>query len=136
MTLPPAPTTPIYTASEVETRTGVSATTLRQWERRYGLPSPLRNASGYRLYSPRDLTCIEFILARQEEGVPVSRAVELARHPFASPGHPAPLPEVAALVAALLQPDHKRAAEILSGAHARLGTEEVMLGIMQPALVK
>ena len=40
-------TTPLFTAGEVEQRTGVPATTLRQWERRYGLPNPQRSAGGY-----------------------------------------------------------------------------------------
>ncbi len=128
----PNDTTALYTASEVETRTGVPATTLRQWERRYGFPSPSRTAGGYRLYSPFDLTCIAFIQARQEEGVPVSRAVELAREHLVSP--PAQeLPLVGELVRALLRPDHREAGRLLGQAHATFSAEEVMMNVMQPA---
>ena len=35
--------------------TGVPEPTLRAWERRYGVPSPVRTASGYRLYGPADV---------------------------------------------------------------------------------
>ena len=126
-------TTPLYTASEVETRTGVPATTLRQWERRYGFPSPSRTAGGYRMYSPLDLSCIAFIQARQDEGVPVSRAVELAREHFAAPP-PETSPLVDDLVAALLRPDHAEASRLLSQAHAVNSTEQVMIELMQPAL--
>ncbi len=123
--------TALYTASEVESRTGVPATTLRQWERRYGFPSPLRSAGGYRMYSPQDLAGIAFIQARQEEGVAAGRAVELARVHFT------PLPEpslVSALVEALLRPDHREAARLLAEAHVTLPAEEVMMTIMQPTL--
>ncbi len=124
-------TTALYTASEVEARTGVPATTLRQWERRYGFPSPLRSSGGYRMYSPLDLAGIAFIQARQEEGVAASRAVELAR------AHFAPVPEqtlVSALVEALVRPDHREAARLLAEAHVTMPAEEVMMTVMQPAL--
>ena len=38
--------------------TGVSSATLRAWERRYGVPTPSRTASAYRLYSNEDVALI------------------------------------------------------------------------------
>jgi len=128
-------TTALYTASEVESRTGVPATTLRQWERRYGFPSPSRTAGGYRMYSPHDLAGIAFLQARQEEGVPVSRAVELAREHFAAE-QPDTLPVVRELVNALLKPDHREAARLLAQAQATLSTEAVLLKVFQPVLTE
>jgi len=132
-------TTGLYTASEVEQRTGVQATTLRQWERRYGIPKPTRNESGYRLYSPLDLQQIEFLLARIAEGIAVSRAAELCRQAFHV--HEAPSEHVhphaataRALRAALVASDHARATELLSDAHARYSVEDVLVRIIQPAL--
>ena len=69
--------TPLFTAGEVEQRTGIPATTLRQWERRYGLPNPQRTASGYRLYSQNDLAVVDFFKTRIAQGVTVSRAAQL-----------------------------------------------------------
>ena len=69
--------TPLFTAGEVEQRTGIPATTLRQWERRYGLPNPQRSASGYRLYSQNDLAVVEFFKTRIAQGVTVSRVAQL-----------------------------------------------------------
>ena len=133
----PSDTTALYTASEVEARTGVPATTLRQWERRYGFPSPSRTAAGYRLYSPFDLACIAFIQARQEEGVSVSRAVQLAREHLASPAVPdAETPLVSELVQALLRPDHHEAGRLLGQAHAVFSAEDVMMNVMQPTLTR
>src|SRR5262245_48728374 len=39
------------TIQEVARRTGTTVSTLRAWERRYGIPRPSRTASGHRLYA-------------------------------------------------------------------------------------
>jgi len=39
----------------VERDTGLSKDTLRVWERRYGFPAPVRDASGQRVYTPADV---------------------------------------------------------------------------------
>ena len=135
-----ADSTGLFTASEVEARSGVLATTLRQWERRYGLPSPQRNASGYRLYSLSDLALIQFMCRQLQAGVPASRAAELARAHLALPGGPETpaAPGDAALselVDALMKADDERAGQLLSGAHARMSTEAVLMDLVQPALV-
>lgn len=43
-----------FRIGELSYRVGVSPDVLRAWERRYGLLSPSRSGSGYRLYSERD----------------------------------------------------------------------------------
>jgi DNA-binding transcriptional MerR regulator len=40
----------VYTIKQASIRTGVGVPLLRAWERRYGIPTPERTASGYRLY--------------------------------------------------------------------------------------
>ncbi|MFL5673857.1 MAG: MerR family transcriptional regulator [Chloroflexota bacterium] len=40
----------MYTIKQAATRTGLSVTTIRAWERRYGVVSPARTTAGYRLY--------------------------------------------------------------------------------------
>lgn len=47
-----------YRIQAVAEMTGVPAATLRAWERRYGLPSPARTASAYRLYSDDDIAMV------------------------------------------------------------------------------
>ncbi len=125
----------LYTTSEVEARTGVPATTLRQWERRYGTPRPERNASGYRLYSQQDLFRIEYMLAQMHGGVAISRAAELARERFSDEA-PAPTraPLLDDLRLALLAPDHVRAAELLAQAHAQMPVESVLTDVIAPVL--
>lgn len=59
--------------------TGLKADTIRAWERRYNLPQPGRTSGGHRLYSKRDIETIQWLLARQNEGLSISRAVNLWR---------------------------------------------------------
>jgi DNA-binding transcriptional MerR regulator len=48
----------LYRIRTVSELTGVSSATLRAWERRYGIPSPSRTSSAYRLYSEDDVALI------------------------------------------------------------------------------
>ena len=41
---------PVYTVKRAAALTGISADTLRMWERRYGVVAPVRTEGGYRLY--------------------------------------------------------------------------------------
>jgi MerR family transcriptional regulator, light-induced transcriptional regulator len=70
-------TTPTYNLKVVIQETGIKPDTLRAWERRYGLPQPGRTSGGHRLYSQRDIETVKWLLNRQEEGLSISRAVEL-----------------------------------------------------------
>lgn len=62
---------------EVVRLTGVNPVTLRAWERRYGLVSPLRTDGGHRLYTPRDLQTIQDILLWSSRGMAVGKIGEL-----------------------------------------------------------
>ena len=62
---------------EVARQTGVNAVTLRAWERRYGLVSPLRTDGGHRLYTPQDLQTIQDILLWTGRGMAVGKIGEL-----------------------------------------------------------
>ena len=70
-------TTPAFNLKVVLKETGIAADTLRAWERRYGLPMPQRSAGGHRLYSQSDIETIKWLMRRQEEGLSISRAVDL-----------------------------------------------------------
>ncbi len=143
----------MFTASEVETQTGVPAATLRQWERRYGFPRPVRDANGYRLYSPGDVRDIGIMLEHQRRGVGAKLAADLTLRGVAvgNAGKPPPAPETRhalprppvdvhelahALAQALISADNARAGDLLAEAHARLPVEDVMTQVMSPALVE
>ena len=45
----------MYTVSQAARLTGVASTTLRAWERRYGVIAPRRTDGGYRLYDAHQI---------------------------------------------------------------------------------
>ncbi len=71
---------PTYNLKAVVRETGLKPDTLRAWERRYGVPDPDRTGGGHRLYSQRDINTLKWLLARQREGMSISRAVSLWRN--------------------------------------------------------
>ncbi len=68
-----------YNLKVVVNETGLKPDTIRAWERRYGLPAPQRSKGGHRLYSRRDIEMLKWLVARQEEGLSISRAAHLWR---------------------------------------------------------
>ena len=68
---------PSYNLKAVLKETGLTADTLRAWERRYGLPIPQRTPGGHRIYSEYDIETVKWLRARQAEGLRISQAVEL-----------------------------------------------------------
>lgn len=126
-----------FTVNEVEERTKVPASTLRQWERRYGFPKPERSESGYRLYSEQDLDHIETMKRHIAEGIPASRAADLVKRLKPVIKGPRSLQDMREeIISALLKFDESRADEIFSEAHALHTVEAVMLELMQGTLVR
>src|SRR3954451_11475638 len=67
---------------------GVSPSTLRSWERRFGFPQPRRTEGGHRQF---DLAEIEALRAAFEETQNVSSAISIARERGAGPASPSRL---------------------------------------------
>jgi hypothetical protein len=72
-----------YTTLGVAQATGIPATTILAWERRYGLPQPDRGLGGRRRYSEADVELLRAMRARTRNGV---RAELAARELRAAPG--------------------------------------------------
>lgn len=124
-----------FTVAEVEERTGVPAGSLRQWERRYGFPTPERSASGYRYYSESDVALIQRMRDLVAEGVAPSRAAALmlqAEVPAAGARPPAELS--AELEGALRRLDTALGERVLSEAFALHAFDVVLLEVVAPAL--
>jgi MerR family transcriptional regulator, light-induced transcriptional regulator len=145
-----SPSVGLYTTAEVESRTGIPSTTLRQWERRYGLPNPQRGDNSYRLYSEADLLHLEFIQGRLSEGINISRAVELCLEHFKPQALFNPALELETLLSASaehglqdyieelleasLKADYDWAGRVLSNCYARFTVEDVLTHVIQPVL--
>ncbi len=79
---------PLFNLNKVLQETGIKADTLRAWERRYQLPVPARTEGGHRLFSAYDIETIKWLLARQDEGMRISQAVDYWRELIAAGSDP------------------------------------------------
>lgn len=95
---------PAFNLKAVLLETGLAADTLRAWERRYGLPTPQRTAGGHRLYSQYDIETIKWLIARQAEGLSISRAVDLWNEHIASDTDPLAGYAPSSMIGALTSP--------------------------------
>lgn len=144
---------PIFNLKAVVEATGVTDDALRAWERRYGLPEPERTEAGHRIYSQRDIDVVRWLVARQEEGLRIGRAVELFRsleetgqdplRAMPSPADAIRLPTGGQLsdlreewLRACLVFDEKRAEAALTQAFALYPPEVVCLEIIREAIAE
>lgn len=68
-----------YRIQAVVEATGISAPTLRSWERRYGVPTPERTQSAYRLYSDEDIALITRMRDLTLQGMAAAEAAHSVR---------------------------------------------------------
>ncbi|MFJ5231848.1 MerR family transcriptional regulator [Kitasatospora sp. NPDC088391] len=123
-------------------RLGVAPTTVRSWERRYGIGPAEREAGRHRLWRPADVAVLEAMCALTARGVGPAEAARLARAGTAVGARPvgveapdgAPAPEVRGLARAARRLDGPEVARILDGAVGRLGTAAAWTDVMTPAL--
>lgn len=148
----PLSTAPAFNLKVVLKETGIRPDTLRAWERRYGLPKPQRSAGGHRLYSQRDIEMIKWLMARQEEGLSIARAVDLLRSQIAQGNDPLeqleppispPITTAGTLenlrqewVSACLAFDENKAEGLLNQAFALFPLETVVTDILQYAMMQ
>ena len=64
----------MYTIKEASARTGVGAPLIRAWERRYGVVTPTRTPSGYRLYDEASLKVLLAMRSLVDSGWTASEA--------------------------------------------------------------
>ncbi|MCH0565745.1 MULTISPECIES: MerR family transcriptional regulator [unclassified Streptomyces] len=76
------------TTGAVARRLGVSPTTLRSWDRRYGIGPAVRGEGRHRRWSPRDVAMLETLCRLTAEGVPPAEAARAAKESAAAPGPP------------------------------------------------
>ncbi|MFG3497404.1 MerR family transcriptional regulator [Streptomyces sp. NPDC047928] len=93
-----AETTHGITTGAVARKLGVSPTTLRSWDRRYGIGPVAREGGRHRRWTARDIAVLEAMCRLTASGVPPAEAARAARasadRPLARPSAP-PAPAVA-----------------------------------------
>jgi len=78
MTSSSPPAAPLYTIADVERDTGLAKDTLRVWERRYGFPTPARDALGERQYDDIQLNRLRKIRRLLDAGHRPGQVVPLS----------------------------------------------------------
>jgi DNA-binding transcriptional MerR regulator len=148
----------VFNLKAVVHQTGLKPDTLRAWERRYGLPHPQRSGGGHRLYSSHDIETIKWLMARQQEGLSIKRAVDMWEQieadgrdpletpmPIAAATAPVPPPRPAgeslvqlreAWVSACLAYDEQVAEQVVSQAFALYSPEIVAMDLLQKGMAE
>ena len=121
------------TVSSVSDELGVSASTLRTWERRYGLGPAQREAGARRRYQPEDVERLRAMIHHVRAGLPAAEAAkralaERARLPQSGPDNAAQLRTV------VLADDYERLEEVLESAVASHGLVHTWSRFVEPTL--
>ena len=67
----------VYAINATSEMTGIPVTTLRSWEKSFGVVRPARTAGGHRLYSQEDVERLRWLKAKIDDGVQPSVAHQL-----------------------------------------------------------
>jgi methanogenic corrinoid protein MtbC1 len=138
---------PIYNIKAVVEATGLTAATLRAWERRYGALTPGRTEGGYRLYSASDIATLQWLKQRVGEGLSISQALALLSRSRKGVEPQSAVDRQAdswqgmhegreALLKALLLFDESQADRVLEEAFAVYGLESVAEHLVAPAMAQ
>jgi len=143
--------TPLYNIGIVTRLTGIPASTLHAWERRYGFPAASRTRGGHRLYSEQDIVRLRWVKMQIEAGMSASRAIAAVRllekqgqlfptsFPQKEPQTTAPPSMVLfqeRLLESLKNHDLALADQITGEMLAFLSPEEITLDVIVPVLVQ
>ena len=99
----------MYSIKQASIRSGVSVPLIRAWERRYGVVSPQRTPSGYRLYDEEAIATLMRVRELTETGWTASEASRAVLAGEVSVAPPAPAPSAGLSEDAL----HVRRAELI-----------------------
>ncbi len=132
---------PLIRIGELARRAGLPTATLRAWERRYGVVTPQRGSSGYRLYSASDERRLRSMVSLIGQGLAPAEAAERVLGAAAeidgdaAGSDTAQAPQLRAdLLEALLAFDNEEAERIMDRALAALSADAFVSEIALPTL--
>jgi DNA-binding transcriptional MerR regulator len=145
-----APTAIVWNVGSVAGRLGISASTLRTWERRYEVGPTHRTAGGHRRYTETDIERVMLIKALIGRGAPPMEAARMAKSTSAD-GLAKALVEAAGddhgddlghdevvdgIIAASRDYEPERIRSLVGGALRRDGAMVAWTGVIAPALIR
>lgn len=131
-----------YTIKEVAKLTGVRPHTLRAWEQRHGLVTPLRDEGNTRYYGEEDLRELSAIALLNKHGFRISKIAAMSREERdravaeASSLNLGAAGQLDALTLSVVEMDEYRFSLLLDTHTEQRGFEETMLEVIYPFLDK
>jgi methanogenic corrinoid protein MtbC1 len=124
---------PLLNIAALARRTGVAPATLRKWEQRYGVLTPVRSAGGQRRYGETDVQRVEWLRDRIRDGWRVGEAARVLDEACsAALDEPAELRE--ALIASIGTSEPQMLSATLDQAFAVLRLEQALTDVIAPVL--
>ena len=124
---------PLLNIAALSRRTGIAPDTLRKWELRYGVLSPVRTPGGQRRYSERDVQRVEWLRDRIRDGWRIGEAARVIDEAGAAAlDEPVELRD--ALIASIRDSDPVMLSSTLDQAFAVLPLEQALTDVVTPAL--
>jgi methanogenic corrinoid protein MtbC1 len=114
-------------------RTGVPPDTLRKWEQRYSILQPDRTAGGQRRYSERDVSRVQWLRERLDEGYRIGEAASLLGTIGVEPARSAP-DQLTAILESLERGETSEIGLRLDQSFALLGVDETLDAVIRPLL--
>ncbi len=100
----------MYSIKQASIRSGVSVPLIRAWERRYGVVSPKRTASGYRMYDDQAIATLMRVRELTESGWTASEASRAVLEGEVAVPAPRPQP----VTASTTEVSHAEAADLIT----------------------
>lgn len=133
MNEPEVGTGPLLRIGQLSEQTDVEISTLRTWEARYGVPSPLRTGGGQRRYEPSEINRLRAMRRFIEAGYPASEAARLVKATW--PGSDASsLPVDRNDIASLLTEGDLEALRMMDDLVAKVSVEDVIDDLVAPIM--
>ena len=131
----------MYTIKQAALRSGVDASLIRAWERRYGVTRPERTPGGYRLYSDEEIARLRAMRELIERGWSAAQAATAAAaQPSTTTARevssPASSPADPDLVGAAARYDLGAVEDALDGLFGRGSFEAVIDDLVLPAVAR
>lgn len=126
-----------YSIKDLERLTGIKAHTIRIWEKRYGIPFPLRSQTNIRQYSDQDLRQLLNIAILRKKGLKISHIASLKDFEIQGlvmngslrNGDQEPIEQ---MILAMITLDEELFKNTLSRSIVELGLEGAFLRVIQP----
>jgi DNA-binding transcriptional MerR regulator len=128
----------MYNLKAVVQQTGIPAQSLRAWEKRYGILTPVRKPNGHRVYPRSEVEKLLRLKALMARGMTISQAAEQLEHAPEAAVAPATGGEVdrlrAELAGALGAADSEAAGRVLGQAAELLTLPQIVMRLVRPLL--